>query len=179
MRRKNPLPLAVVFLLVIGVFIVIYYYTSTQITPDTGPSEWVIETGYTIPEDVSLFIRRYMPPPLKQTTEEPTTEPPTTTKTVTVPATVEEPVAAPSTTTPPTTVPPTTKPVIQETTTEWEPVTVTPAKPEYEKVVLDVILGKYGNGELRKIRLKAAGYDYVAVQKEVNRVVGYEEQAVD
>ena len=35
----------------------------------------------------------------------------------------------------------------------------------------DVIDGKYGNGEERKARLKAAGYDPAEVQKRVNQMV--------
>ena len=38
-----------------------------------------------------------------------------------------------------------------------------------KKVVDDVLAGKYGNGETRKKKLKAAGYDYRKVQDEVNK----------
>ena len=42
------------------------------------------------------------------------------------------------------------------------------------RVAIDVILGKYGNGEARKNKLKDAGYDYAEVQREVNRIInGY------
>ncbi len=45
---------------------------------------------------------------------------------------------------------------------------------------LDVINGKYGNGEERKTRLTAAGYDYWAVQNLVNGLVaGYDKVARD
>lgn len=37
----------------------------------------------------------------------------------------------------------------------------------------EVIAGKWGNGNDRKNKLKAAGYDYDAVQKEVNKKLGY------
>ena len=35
----------------------------------------------------------------------------------------------------------------------------------------EVIAGKWGNGQERKDRLKAAGYDYTAIQQEVNRLL--------
>ena len=45
---------------------------------------------------------------------------------------------------------------------------------------LDVLNGKYGNGEERKSRLAAAGYDYWAVQSLVNGLVaGYDKVAKD
>lgn len=40
-----------------------------------------------------------------------------------------------------------------------------------ESVARDVIAGKYGNGDTRKRRLEAAGYNYSEVQKEVNRIL--------
>ena len=36
----------------------------------------------------------------------------------------------------------------------------------------EVIVGKWGNGNSRKQALTKAGYDYSAVQKEVNRIFG-------
>ena len=42
---------------------------------------------------------------------------------------------------------------------------------DIDAVARDVIDGKYGNGEERKARLRAAGYDYEAVQKKVNELV--------
>ena len=39
------------------------------------------------------------------------------------------------------------------------------------EIAKEVIQGKWGNGEERKRRLTAAGYDYTAVQKEVNRLL--------
>lgn len=51
-------------------------------------------------------------------------------------------------------------------------------RPHYEKetknltdVALQVIRGYYGNGDARKTALLSAGYDYDAVQKEVNRLL--------
>lgn len=38
-------------------------------------------------------------------------------------------------------------------------------------IAKEVIAGKWGNGEDRKKKLTAAGYDYAAVQKEVNRLL--------
>lgn len=40
------------------------------------------------------------------------------------------------------------------------------------QIAQDVIAGKFGNGDARKARLIAAGYDYNAVQAEVNRILG-------
>ena len=48
--------------------------------------------------------------------------------------------------------------------------TVAPKK-SVKEIAKEVILGKWGNGEERKKRLKAAGYDYSQVQAEVNRMV--------
>ncbi len=39
------------------------------------------------------------------------------------------------------------------------------------RVALDVIRGKYGNGSIRRLRLSQAGYDYRAVQAEVNKIL--------
>ena len=39
------------------------------------------------------------------------------------------------------------------------------------QVAKDVILGKYGNGETRKQKLKKAGYDYKQIQKLVNELL--------
>ncbi len=45
---------------------------------------------------------------------------------------------------------------------------------------VDVMNGKYGNGEERKQRLQAAGYDYWAVQHLVNGLAqGYDQVARD
>jgi len=42
---------------------------------------------------------------------------------------------------------------------------------DYE-AALDVLDGVYGNGEVRKASLTAAGYDYATVQKKVNEILG-------
>lgn len=39
------------------------------------------------------------------------------------------------------------------------------------QIAQEVIDGKWGNGETRKKKLQAAGYDYAAVQREVNRLL--------
>ena len=53
-------------------------------------------------------------------------------------------------------------------------------KADIEKAAQDVIAGNYGNGEDRKTALRAAGYDYEAVQKKVNELVaGLEKVAPD
>lgn len=45
----------------------------------------------------------------------------------------------------------------------------TSSKKSITTIAKEVIAGKWGNGLVRKAKLKAAGYDYNAVQKEVNR----------
>ena len=48
------------------------------------------------------------------------------------------------------------------------------------RVAVDTADGKYGNGEDRKKRLAAAGYDYWSVQRLVNGIVyGYDKVAAD
>lgn len=44
-------------------------------------------------------------------------------------------------------------------------------KKNITKVAKEVIQGKYGIGIKRKQRLEADGYDYIAIQKEVNRIL--------
>lgn len=46
-----------------------------------------------------------------------------------------------------------------------------PAKKSVHEVAEEVIAGKWGNGQERKDRLTAAGYDYNEVQNEVNRIL--------
>ena len=48
-------------------------------------------------------------------------------------------------------------------------------KPSNEQLAKEVIEGKWGNGDERKRRLEAAGYDYNAVQKIVNELVAKQE----
>lgn len=48
---------------------------------------------------------------------------------------------------------------------------VTTSTKDLTKVAKDVIAGKYGNGKDRINNLKKAGYDYEAVQKEVNKLL--------
>ena len=45
------------------------------------------------------------------------------------------------------------------------------AKKSVTEVAKEVIAGKWVNGETRKQKLKAAGYDYAAVQKKVNELL--------
>ena len=47
----------------------------------------------------------------------------------------------------------------------------TTAKKSVSEIAREVIAGKWGNGTDRKNRLTAAGYDYAAVQAEVNRIL--------
>lgn len=47
---------------------------------------------------------------------------------------------------------------------------VTPAQKDVTTVAKEVLAGKWGNGDDRKKKLQAAGYDYAAVQAEVNRL---------
>ena len=44
-------------------------------------------------------------------------------------------------------------------------------KKSVDAVAKEVIAGKWGNGEVRKKRLKVAGYDYGAVQRKVNELM--------
>ena len=58
---------------------------------------------------------------------------------------------------------------------KYDAATVTPVpstgKKSVEEVAKEVLAGKWGNGDDRKNRLKAAGYDYAAVQEKVNQLV--------
>ena len=45
------------------------------------------------------------------------------------------------------------------------------SKKSNKEIAKEVIAGKWGNGETRKQKLKAAGYDYNAVQAEVNKLL--------
>ena len=45
----------------------------------------------------------------------------------------------------------------------------TPSKKTNDQIAQEVINGKWGNGETRKQKLKAAGYDYNTIQKLVNQ----------
>ena len=49
--------------------------------------------------------------------------------------------------------------------------TTSNSKKSIETIAKEVIAGKWGNGETRKKKLKAAGYDYNAVQKKVNQLL--------
>ena len=40
-----------------------------------------------------------------------------------------------------------------------------------EEIAKEVLAGKWGSGDDRKARLKAAGYDYSAIQKIVNKLL--------
>lgn len=57
---------------------------------------------------------------------------------------------------------------------KYDAATVTPvpstAEKSVEDVAKEVLAGKWGNGEERKNRLKAAGYDYAVVQTKVNQI---------
>lgn len=46
-----------------------------------------------------------------------------------------------------------------------------PAKKSNQTIAKEVIAGKWGNGDERKKRLKAAGYDYNAIQALVNKLI--------
>lgn len=50
--------------------------------------------------------------------------------------------------------------------------TAAPARKSNDQIANEVIVGSWGNGEERKARLAAAGYDYGAVQALVNRKLG-------
>ena len=57
------------------------------------------------------------------------------------------------------------------TTTGGTPA-ATPAKKSVDEIASEVIAGKWGNGDNRRNRLTAAGYDYNAVQAKVNEKLG-------
>lgn len=58
------------------------------------------------------------------------------------------------------------------TTEKGEAVTSSTAKKSVEEIAREVIAGKWGNGEERKKRLIAAGYDYATIQAKVNALLG-------
>ena len=53
-----------------------------------------------------------------------------------------------------------------------EPVKPTPAKKTNTDIAKEVLAGKWGNGDSRKVNLEKAGYNYNAIQAEVNRLCG-------
>ena len=55
---------------------------------------------------------------------------------------------------------------------------VTPTK-SIDEVAKEVLAGKWGNGDDRKNRLTAAGYDYNAVQAKVNQLSGSNKKSID
>lgn len=57
------------------------------------------------------------------------------------------------------------------TTEQGQAVSSTPAKKSVDEIAREVIRGDWGNGQDRKNRLTAAGYDYDAVQARVNQLV--------
>ena len=56
---------------------------------------------------------------------------------------------------------------VQGTVTEQK----TTAAKSVDEIAKEVIQGKWGNGDERKEKLAAAGYDYAAVQKRVNEML--------
>ena len=55
--------------------------------------------------------------------------------------------------------------------------TPTPAKKSNAEIAKEVIAGKWGNGQDRKNKLAAAGYDYAAVQLEVDKLLNKKPEA--
>lgn len=53
----------------------------------------------------------------------------------------------------------------------------TPGKKSITEVAKEVIAGKYGNGDARKVNVEKAGYNYASVQAEVNRQLGFSSSA--
>lgn len=49
--------------------------------------------------------------------------------------------------------------------------TATPARKSNTEIAREVIAGKWGSGATRKAKLQAAGYNYAAIQAEVNRLL--------
>ena len=59
------------------------------------------------------------------------------------------------------------------------PTPTPPAKKTIDEIAKEVIAGKWGSGETRKQKLKAAGYDYDAVQKRVNELLAPKKKSID
>ena len=59
------------------------------------------------------------------------------------------------------------------------PTHTTPTKKSIDVVAKEVIAGKWGSGDARKQKLKAAGYDYGAVQKKVNELLTPKKKSID
>lgn len=61
----------------------------------------------------------------------------------------------------------------EETPPEVEPQEESPPEDlvymNFEQIVQEVIDGKWGSGQDRRLRLRQAGYDHVAIQKEIIR----------
>jgi len=57
------------------------------------------------------------------------------------------------------------------TTEQGSPVNITPTKKSINEIAKEVIKGNWGNGEERKKKLIAAGYNYNEVQKEVSKLL--------
>lgn len=57
------------------------------------------------------------------------------------------------------------------TTEKGEAVSSSPAKKSVDEIAREVLAGKWGNGQDRKNRLTAAGYDYNTVQARVNALI--------
>lgn len=57
------------------------------------------------------------------------------------------------------------------TTEQGQPVNATPMKKSINEIAKEVIKGDWGNGEERKKKLIAVGYNYNEVQKEVNKLL--------
>lgn len=58
-----------------------------------------------------------------------------------------------------------------KTTTAAKKPTTTSKKKSVSEIAKEVVAGKWGNGEERKKKLTAAGYNYNAVQAEVNKLI--------
>ena len=54
-----------------------------------------------------------------------------------------------------------------------------PAKKTVDELAKEVLAGSWGNGQERKDRLTAAGYDYNAVQSKVNALVSGSSKSID
>jgi N-acetyl-anhydromuramyl-L-alanine amidase AmpD len=61
----------------------------------------------------------------------------------------------------------------EDDSTPSSPHPTTPDKKSVAEVAKEVIAGKWGNGDTRTSKLKAAGYDPKAVQAEVNKQLGH------
>lgn len=55
----------------------------------------------------------------------------------------------------------------------------TPSKKSNKEIAKEVLEGKWGNGQIRKDKLKAAGYDYNTIQKLINNILNSKQKTTN